>query len=73
MVLTPHYDSDFRNLAGKTIKEVVHMSKEMYDDMMWYCEPVDTTMLVFTDNTVAVVSADPEGNGPGFLFFGELK
>ena len=63
-----HYDSDIRGLAGKTIKRVRHMVDEEIKGMAWYDSPEDTIVIEFTDNTYAIVSQDPEGNGAGFLF-----
>lgn len=63
-----HYDVSIRGLAGKTIKRVRHMVDEEIKGMSWYESVEDTIVIEFTDNTYAIVTADPEGNGAGFLF-----
>ena len=68
-----HYDADIRGLAGKTIKRVRHMTTAEIESFAWYESPEDTILIEFTDDTVAIVSADPEGNGAGFLFTGQYK
>jgi hypothetical protein len=72
-VLAPHYDSEFRSLAGKTVKEVGHLTEAEMKQFGWYEDAKESTAILFTDGTVAVISADPEGNGPGFMFFGEYS
>lgn len=61
-----------QGLKGKTIQDVVSLSKADIQDAYWYCEPEDTLLLCFTDGTGALVMADPEGNGPGCLEIVEL-
>lgn len=68
-----HTDKDIISLVGKTIKSVRHMDKTEIDGMLWYDEDIDTTVIEFTDNTYAIVSQDPEGNGAGHLFVGSYK
>lgn len=63
-----HYDVSIRGLAGKTIKRVRHMVDEEIKGMSWYESVEDTIVIEFTDNSYAIVTADPEGNGAGFLF-----
>lgn len=63
-----HYDVSIRGLAGKTIKRVRHMVDEEIKGMSWYESIEDTIVIEFTDNSYAIVTADPEGNGAGFLF-----
>ena len=67
-----HYDKEFRDLVGKTIKEVRHMAQKEIDDFGWYEDYKETTVIIFTDLTAAILSQDPEGNGPGFMFFGDM-
>jgi hypothetical protein len=57
------YIKYYSKLKGKKIKEVVADDSE--DTMLDFGEPVFG--LLFTDNTVAWIMQDPEGNGPGFL------
>ncbi len=55
------------NLIGKTIAEVRHLDPQEMDDICWYGDARDTTLIVFTDGTVAIPMRDPEGNGTGHL------
>jgi hypothetical protein len=71
MVLT-HYEKDFLDLVGKTVKEVRHMSPDEIEQFGWYEDYKETTMIIFTDKTAAILSQDPEGNGPGFMFIGQM-
>lgn len=65
-----HY---FAALEGKTIKKVTTLGKADLEDFGWeYCNQDETIVIVFTDNSVVVVTQDPEGNGPGWLETGDL-
>lgn len=59
-------------LSGKTIKSIESLSEKEVSFFEWYCDPEETIVVIFTDNTCALVTADPEGNGPGFLELGEV-
>jgi hypothetical protein len=60
-----HY---FAGLVGKTIKHVAYLDKgQIEEDFGWYCDEDETTVIVFTDGTAAILMADPEGNGPGWM------
>ena len=59
-----HYLND---IVGKTIAKVSHLTADEVKEMMWYCDPVETTLIEFTDGSAGILMADPEGNGPGFL------
>jgi hypothetical protein len=59
-----HY---LNSIVGKTIAKVSHLTTDEVKEMMWYCDPVETTLIEFTDGTAGILMADPEGNGPGFL------
>ncbi len=59
-----HYASD---IVGKTISRVRSMTKTEMDDLMWYESSDPTLVIEFTDGTLALVAADPELNGTGFL------
>ena len=63
---------EFQGLKGKTIQDVVSLTKADIQDAYWYCEPEDTILVKFTDGTGVIVMADPEGNGPGCLAVVEL-
>ena len=54
-------------LIGKMIADVSKLTKEDIKDAYWYCTPEETTLIKFTDGTAVIVTADPEGNGPGWL------
>jgi predicted regulator of Ras-like GTPase activity (Roadblock/LC7/MglB family) len=59
-----HYVDD---IVGKTIAKVTSLTADEIKEFMWYCDPVETTVIEFTDGSTIVVMAGPEGNGPGFL------
>ena len=59
-----HYASE---IVGKTVKLVRELTKEEMDDLMWYESSNPTCFIEFTDGSWALVQADPEGNGTGFL------
>lgn len=63
-----HYASE---LVGKTISRVRSVSKSEMDDLMWFESSNPTTVIEFTDGTYALVAADPELNGTGFLDIGK--
>lgn len=63
-----HYASD---LVGKTISRVRGVTKAEMDDLMWFESSNPTTIIEFTDGTYALVAADPELNGTGFLDIGK--
>ena len=65
-----HYAS---TLIGKTIKGVRDITDEEYDQLGWYKNSNPTAVLEFSDDTYAIVMADPEGNGTGFLDIGEYS
>lgn len=60
-------------LVGKTVARVRSVSKEEMDDLMWFESSNPTCVIEFTDDTYAVVMADPEGNGTGFLDIGKYQ
>jgi hypothetical protein len=64
-----HYMS---KLEGKTIAKVSSITADEVKEMMWYCDPVETTVIEFTDGSAVLVMADPEGNGPGFLDYSDI-
>lgn len=65
-----HYASE---LIGKTIASVREIKDEEYKQLGWYKNSNPTAVLEFTDDTYAIVMADPEGNGTGFLDIGEYQ
>lgn len=54
-------------LIGKTIENVRDLTQAEHDELMWYGTTKATCVIEFTDGTMALVMADPEGNGPGHL------
>lgn len=67
-IMMKHYASE---LVGKTISRVRSVSKSEMDDLMWFESSNPTTVIEFTDGTYALVAADPELNGTGFLDIGK--
>ena len=65
-----HYASE---LIGKTITAVRDITDEEYKQLGWYKNSNPTAVLEFSDDTYAIVMADPEGNGMGFLDIGEYQ
>ena len=65
-----HYASD---LVGKTIKRVRALQKVEIEQLGWYESWDPTCVIEFTDDTYAIVMADPEGNGTGFLDIGSYE
>ena len=59
-----HYAS---SIVGKTVKLVRELNDEEMDELLWYKSSNPTCIIEFTDKTLALVMADPEGNGTGFL------
>ena len=60
-------------LIGKTITAVRDITDEEYKQLGWYKNSNPTAVLEFSDETYAIVMADPEGNGTGFLDIGEYQ
>jgi hypothetical protein len=52
------YKTHYSKLVGKTVAKVVKNKTSGSDSFYG---------LMFTDGTIAWISCDPEGNGPGFL------
>lgn len=61
------------SLIGKTIIRVRTLDDEEYKQLGWYKNSDPTAVLEFSDDTYAIVMADPEGNGTGFLDIGEYQ
>ena len=60
-----------QSLVGKTISSVRSLTKLEMDNLMWFESLSPTCVIEFTDGTWALVQADPEGNGTGFLDIGK--
>lgn len=64
----------FGELVGKTVKAVRPLTVGEAA-MLYWPNPSEwnpSLVMIFTDGTAAIVSQDPEGNGPGWLMLGEL-
>ncbi len=70
-VLTPHSSREFMSLCGKTILTVRHLTPKEIIDCGWSWErPERSTCIEFTDGTYVLLTADPEGNGSGYMEIG---
>jgi predicted thioesterase len=58
------------SLVGKTVKRVRSLDQVEMKEMYWHETSDPTAVIEFTDGTYAIVMADPEGNGTGFLEIG---
>lgn len=58
----------FMQLIGKQVRAIRLLSDEEIEEMDWYQGGCPCWAIVFTDGTILVPSADPEGNGPGWGF-----
>ena len=64
-----YINREFGSLKGKTIALVRPLFEAECQQFGWdYEANADAMAIFFTDGTVVVPSADPEGNGAGFLF-----
>jgi hypothetical protein len=57
-------------LVGKTIVSVRYLSEAEMENLGWFPTGDPTCVISFNDDTYALVQADPEGNGTGFLDIG---
>lgn len=62
-----HYASE---LIGKTVSNVRSVTDAEMKTLYWYKSSNPTAIIEFTDGTYALVTADPECNGTGFLDIG---
>jgi hypothetical protein len=70
---TNYINEEFGGLVGKTIAKVRPLRKEEIDDLYWQdYEHKPSFAIIFTDGGCVIPSADEEGNGPGFLFVGQV-
>lgn len=65
-----HYAS---SLVGKTVKRVRSLDDVEMKELYWFASSNPTAVIEFTDGTYAIVMADPEGNGTGFLEIGSYS
>ena len=55
---------EFGAMVGKTIQQVRPCAPEIAEDFGWHGLAVE---IVFTDGSSALITCDPEGNGPGWM------
>lgn len=67
-IVMKHYAD---RLIGKTVSRVRTVTQAEMDDLMWFPISNPTCVIEFTDGTYALVAADPELNGTGFLDIGK--
>jgi hypothetical protein len=63
---TDYFARDYASLVGKTVKTVRALTQDELEMFFW--GNYEGMIIIFTDGTAIVPSADPEGNGPGHLF-----
>jgi hypothetical protein len=58
-----------KGFVGKTIKEVRGFTGQEIEEFAWeHVDAGQAVLITFTDGSTWIPSADPEGNGPGFIF-----
>lgn len=64
-----HYVKDeFSSLVGRTLISIRALTDEECEEMMWSAGYSEIPLvMIFDDGQAAIVSRDPEGNGPGWL------
>ena len=60
--------SHYGRLIGLTVVGARHLSPEELADIGWEHTSDLAVVLMMSDGTLVVPSADPEGNSPGHLF-----
>ena len=64
-----YFRKEFGSLIGKTVKTIVALSDKDIEAMGWSTDyDTEAFGIVFTDGTLFIPMADPEGNGPGFAY-----
>ncbi len=70
--ITEYVTREFGELKGKTVKTVRPLTDAECNDLYWSSGGYDVAVaIIFTDGSAAVVSQDPEGNGPGWLLLAD--
>lgn len=59
---------EFGSLVGKTVQSVRPMSPEEIAGMGWEYDMDVPWVIIFSDGTALIPSADPEGNSSGHAF-----
>jgi len=55
---------------GKTVSRIEYLTDKEVDDMLWYSR---APVIVFTDGSWIIASADDEGNDAGAFFTSDNK
>ena len=72
--MSDYFLRDFGSLIGKTVKTVVALNDKEIEAMGWDTNyDTEAFGIVFTDGTLFIPMADPEGNGPGFAYLQEVE
>ena len=72
--MTGYFRKEFGSLIGKTVKTVVALNDKEIEAMGWNTGwNTESFAIVFTDGTLFIPMADPEGNGPGFAYIQEVE
>jgi|FreactTroBogLake_1042271.scaffolds.fasta_scaffold06690_3 hypothetical protein len=69
--MTDYITKEFGEFVGKTVASIRPLTSQEIDGLYW--EGYDhkpAFVIIFTDGTCLIPSADEEGNGPGFLLAG---
>lgn len=67
-----YVQDEFRTLRGRTIVDIRILTDEECADMMWEPGYRIPLVIIFDDGQAAIVSSDPEGNAPGWLFLASV-
>jgi len=66
-----YIDQEFGEFVGKTIAGIRPLRPEEIEDLYWEdYEHKPAFVIIFTDGSCLIPSADEEGNGPGFMIAG---
>ena len=64
----------YGSIVGRKIVKVRPLMQEELDDMYWNQRYGSVGFaIILDDGQVLIPSCDPEGNGPGHVFIGELS
>ena len=72
--MNDYFLREFGSLIGKTVKKIVALNDKEIEAMGWDTNyDTEAFGIVFTDGTLFIPMADPEGNGPGFAYLQEVE
>lgn len=72
--MNDYFLREFGSLIGKTVKKIVALNDKEIEAMGWSTDyDTESFGIVFTDGTLFIPMADPEGNGPGFAYLQEVE